>query len=552
MEKTISSHSVEHNEGLARRDTHDEKGNPNIMLGRAGPWEVILDEAQAANAHEHALTVRQALQSYPWAVAWSLVVSLSIIMEGYDTILIGSLYAYPTYARRFGEYQDATKTYQIPARWQSAMGSGPQAGAIVGAIMNGFIIQRFGYRPAFLLGVVLMAAFVMVSFFGMSVELQAVGQILCGLPWGIFATIGPAYASELCPLPLRVYLTAYTNMCFATGQLIGAGVLKSFIKWDNDWAWRIPFALQWLWIPFLFAACIFMPESPWFLVRKGRYDEAEKSVLRLMAAHEKPQAKPLVALMIHTNETEKRIAEGTSYWDCFKPADVRRTEIACVSFLGQITCGAQFAYSATYFFQQAGLDSNTSYNLNLGGTGMAFCGTIASWFLMRHIGRRNLYLAGMSAMSMWLLIIGALATNTHNPAVKWVQSILCLIWLLTFSLTVGPIGWAIPAEVSSTRLRSKTVVLARTSYYLAQIVANVIQPYMMNPSAWNWKGKTGFFWFAFACLSVVWAFFRLPETRGRSYEELDLMFEAKLPTRMFKTYHVDAYDNSQETRVDKV
>lgn len=180
MEKTISSHSVEHNEGLARRDTHDGKGNPDNMSGRAGPWEDILDEAQAANAHEHALTVRQALKSYPWAVAWSLVVSLSIIMEGYDTILIGSLYAYPTYARRFGEYEDATKTYQIPARWQSAMGSGPQAGAIVGAILNGFIIQRFGYRPAFLLGVVLMTAFVMVSFFGMSVELQAVGQILCG------------------------------------------------------------------------------------------------------------------------------------------------------------------------------------------------------------------------------------------------------------------------------------------------------------------------------------------------------------------------------------
>ncbi|KAF4429943.1 alpha-glucoside transport [Fusarium acutatum] len=488
MEKTISAQSVEHNEGLARHDTSNEKRNSNVMLGRTGSWEATLGEAQAANAHEHALTVRQALKSYPWAVAWSLVVSLSIIMEGYDTILIGSLYAYPTYARRFGEYQDATKTYQIPARWQSAMGSGPQAGAIVGAILNGFIIQRFGYRPAFLLGVVLMAAFVMVSFFGMSVELQAVGQILCGLPWGIFATIGPAYASELCPLPLRVYLTAYTNMCFATGQLIGAGVLKSFIEWDNDWAWRVPFALQWLWIPFLFVACVFMPESPWYLVRKGRYDEAEKSVLRLMAAHEKPQAKPLVALMIHTNETEKRIAEGTSYCDCFKTADVRRTEIACVSFLGQITCGAQFAYSATYFFQQAGLDSETSYNLNLGGTGMAFCGTIASWFLMRHIGRRKLYLAGMSAMSMWLLIIGALATNTSNPAVKWVQSILCLIWLLTFSLTVGPIGWAIPAEVSSTRLRSKTVVLARTSYYLAQIVANVIQPYMMNPSAWNWKG----------------------------------------------------------------
>ncbi|KAF4473352.1 alpha-glucoside transport [Fusarium agapanthi] len=171
--------------------------------------------------------------------------------------------------------------------------------------------------------------------------------------------------------------------------------------------------------------------------------------------------------------------QGTSYWDCFKTAGVRRTEIACASFLGRITCGAQFAYSATYFFQKAGLDSEASYNLNLGGTGMAFCGTIASWFLMRHIGRRNLYLAGMSAMSMWLLIIGALATNTFNPAVK----------------------------------------------------------------------QTGFFWFAFACLSVVWTFFRLPETKGRSCEELDLMFKAKLPTRKFKTYHVDAYDNSQGSGV---
>ncbi|RSL85679.1 hypothetical protein CEP52_016062 [Fusarium oligoseptatum] len=441
------------------------------------------DQAQAANEHEHSLTVRQALKGYPWAVAWSLTVSLSIIMEGYDTILIGSLYAYPTFARRFGSLDESTGTYQIPTPWQSAMGSGPQAGAIIGALINGIIIQRFGYRPAFMLGVVLMTSFIFISFFGMSVQLQAVGQILCSIPWGIFATIGPAYASELCPLPLRAYLTAYTNLCFSTGQLIGAGVLKSFIERDDDWAWR-------------------------------RYDEAENSVVRTMAEDEKAHAKDLVALMIHTNAIEESISQGTSYWDCFRPADRRRTEIACVSFLGQITCGAQFAYSATYFFQQAGLDSETSYNLNLGGTGMAFCGTIASWFLMRRVGRRRLYLAGMSGMSLWLFIIGCLAID-KNPAVavKWVQSILCLIWLLTFSLTIGPVGWAIPAEVSSTRLRSKTVVLARTAYYIAQIVANVIQPYMMNPVAWNWK--------------------------------------AKLPTRQFKAHRVNAYVDEKTEALQK-
>ncbi|KAL2670290.1 hypothetical protein Neosp_014757 [[Neocosmospora] mangrovei] len=546
MEKKTSVGSVDHNEKPQAELAFHANPTSNKILGQRGSWEATIEDAHAANAHEHSLTVRQALKAYPWAVLWSLLVSMSIIMEGYDTILIGSLYAYPSYAERFGTKNASTGIWQIEAKWQSAMGSGPQAGAIIGALLNGFLIQRFGYRPAFMFGVILMTAFIFVSVFGMSVELQAVGQILCGIPWGIFATIGPAYASELCPLPLRVYLTAYTNMCFAIGQLIGAGVLKSFIGRDDDWAWRIPFALQWLWIPFLIVGSIFMPESPWHLVRNGKYAEAEKSVLRLAAEHEKPHARALVALMIHTDNIERRIAEGTSYWDCFRGVDLRRTEIACVSFLGQITCGAQFAYSATYFYQQAGLDSETSYNLNLGGTGIAFCGTIASWFLMRYFGRRSLYLIGMSGMSVILFIIGCLAINTHNPAVKWVQSILCVVWLLVFSLTIGPVGWAIPPEVSSTRLRSKTVVLARTAYYIAQIVANVIQPYMMNPS------KTGFFWFAFAFLTVVWAFLRQPETKGRSNEELDLMFEAKLPTRKFKHYRVDAYNRNEDDRLTKL
>jgi SP family general alpha glucoside:H+ symporter-like MFS transporter len=394
------------------------------------------------------------------------------------------------------------------------------------------------------------------------------------VPWGIFATIGPAYASELCPLRLRSYLTAYTNLCFATGQFIAAGVLQSFVEEQDDWAWRITFGLQWMWIPILGIAAVLMPESPWHLVRKGRYEEAEKSVSRLMAEHEKIHSKSVVALMIHTNDLECAASQGTSYLDCFKGVDLRRTEIAIITFLGQITCGAQFAYSATYFFQQAGLSSEESYKLNLGGTSIAFLGTITSWFLMRRIGRRILYLSGMSCMALWLFIIGVLAVNTSNPNVKWVQSVLCLVWLLTFSLTVGPIGWIIPAEVSSTRLRSKTIVLARNGYYVAQILANVIQPYMMNPLAWNWKGlkpfvfppiffniscirelicligKTGFFWFAFASMSVLWAFFRMPETSDRSYEELDLMFMAKVSTRRFKKYHVDAYENV-ESRIQE-
>lgn len=165
---------------FVHHEKNPDKLGSNTILHREGDWQATIEEARAADLHEHSLRIFQSIRAYPWAILWSLIISMSIIMEGYDTILIGSLYAYPSYSRRFGEIDTATGTYQIPARWQGAMGSGPQAGAIVGALLNGFLVQRFGYRPAFLAGVVLMASFVFISVFGMSVELQAVGQVLCG------------------------------------------------------------------------------------------------------------------------------------------------------------------------------------------------------------------------------------------------------------------------------------------------------------------------------------------------------------------------------------
>jgi SP family general alpha glucoside:H+ symporter-like MFS transporter len=300
-------------------------------------------------------------------------------------------------------------------------------------------------------------------------------------------------------------------------------------------------------------AAWFMPESPWWLVRHGKLEKAEHNVKRLMAEHEKPQAKNVVAMMVHTNEIELETTAGTSYFDCFRGTDLRRTEIACFIFAGQVLSGSTFAYSGTYFFEQAGMSAANAYKLALGGTAIAFIGTVVSWFLMRTVGRRTIYLGGMMSMCVCLMIIGFLtiAGNKGNGNAVWAQSAFCILWLFSFSLSAGPVGWAVPAEVSSTRLRSKTICLARNSYYIVQIIANVIEPHFINPDLLNWKGYTGFFWFGTALITLVWAFFRLPETKNRTYEELDLMFDARVPTRGFGKYHVDAYDESR-VNVDTV
>lgn len=93
----------------------------------------------------------------------------------------------------------------------------------------------------------------------------------------------------------------------------------------------------------------------------------------------------------------------------------------------------------------------------------------------------------------------------------------------------------INGEVSSTRLRSKTIALARGTYLLGNIVNAAVAPYILNPTAGNWKGKTGFLTAGLTLLSLIWAYFRLPETGQRTFEELDILFAEKhITARTFK------------------
>jgi SP family general alpha glucoside:H+ symporter-like MFS transporter len=76
----------------------------------------------------------------------------------------------------------------------------------------------------------------------------------------MFQTLSVAYASEVCPVVLRGYLTTYANICWVIGQILSSGVLRALLSQTNEWAYRIPFALQWIFIPPIFLGVIFAPE----------------------------------------------------------------------------------------------------------------------------------------------------------------------------------------------------------------------------------------------------------------------------------------------------
>lgn len=198
--------------------------------------------------------------------------------------------------------------------------------------------------------------------------------------------------------------------------------------------------------------------------------------------------------------------------------------------------------------------------VGVGNTALGFVGTVISWPLMNYVsvsqiigcdcktarsltlepqfklGRRTIYTSGMVVMTVLLFVIGFLSIPKNNTGAIWAMASLMDTWTFVYQMTVGPICFVIISEISATRLRERTIAIATAVQACASIVFTVAMPYMLNSNEANWGGKAGFLFGAISIVCLVWCYFRLPESRNRTYEELDILFQRHVPARQFKNY----------------
>ncbi|KAL2817195.1 general substrate transporter [Aspergillus granulosus] len=500
-----------------------------------------LHDAVDGENYEHQMGVWEAAKKYPWACFWAFIMCFTIVMESFDMFLNTNFVALEHFAKTYG-VQTGPDSWAIPTRWQSALFQAGQCGAFVGVYLAGPITNKIGYRWTTLLGLVLMNATIFISFFANSLTLLVVGQALEGVPWGFFIANSPAYASEVVPLPLRAACTATLQMSWSIGSIIVAGATYGYNGLQNQWAWRVPLALQWIFPTPLMILIFLAPESPWWLIRRGRKEEALRSIKRLGAKTEE-QAQQSLAMIERTVKIEEQIGGSPTLLDLLKGTDRRRTIITCLVYASQNFAGNLIANQATYFFEQAGIASNRAFQLNLITTCLQFVANIGSWFLTSWFRRRTVFLWGTGTNVMFLFILGICASIPQNNQTNYAQACLGVIISFVYAGAQGPISYTIISETSSVRLRALSTAVGRSAYYITEIPMIYLSSRMLNTTGWNLAGKCGYVWGSTALVTWVLAYFFLPELKHRSYREADILFNRKVSARKFKTTVIGVEEN---------
>lgn len=147
----------------------------------------LLSDAEDANSKERDLSFTQAIKVYPKAVGWSVLMSCALVMDGYDLKLIGSLFAQPAFKEAYGRKQ-ADGTYQIPAPWQSGLNNGSNVGQMLGLLIAGNVVERFGFRKTMMGALTVLPCLIFIQFFAPSLAQLQAGQVLIGMLFPTFNT----------------------------------------------------------------------------------------------------------------------------------------------------------------------------------------------------------------------------------------------------------------------------------------------------------------------------------------------------------------------------
>jgi MFS family permease len=196
-----------------------------------------------------------------------------MIVVGFDNQAGGSVLSVPEFRKQFGLIFDGQ--YILSARWQSAIQGGPTAVTVLGLLSGSFLADKFGKKKIITLGLCISVVAIGIEYASKSIAVFFNGKMINGYALGIFLGLCLSYTAEISPLPMRGISTGCMNIAQCIGPFLGAIMVNYVGTWTNAWAYRSLYVAQWgFGIPALLIQP-WMPESPWYLLKKGKTKKPE-------------------------------------------------------------------------------------------------------------------------------------------------------------------------------------------------------------------------------------------------------------------------------------
>ncbi|WVF72551.1 hypothetical protein IAT40_007368 [Kwoniella sp. CBS 6097] len=474
-------------------------------------------------------------QTTPFLIFCVIAYSWGDLLFGIDTGSFGSLQVLPSWLKDFGIYNAATGTYSMPTSRTSIMNSVVFAGKLVGTAIFEPLAERLGYRNTMCVAAVLQCVALVVELTAKDWIVFTVGRIIAYLAVGIVENCVPSYISEITPAGVRGFMSGTMTVLVTLGNLWGAGMSRIYATETRKIGWIIPVAIQFIPAVGILALVPFTPESPRWLVSKGKIDAALHSLNRVRPKHDVDQG--LTAVEIEAFEQaidDAKHQKQGSWLDLFRGTYLRRSWVIALLFWFYQSTGLQFInlYGPT-FYKQIGAGAN-AFTYNVIAQACGVLATIVGILATDHYGRRPPLIIGAAVCVVFNFMIAGIGsaknrTDTGNKTV-----IGSTVFILVGSKMFQCISFLMASEIGGRTMRKKFMGFGTSVDVVSAFIFSFCMPYLLKTPGANLGPKVGYLIGGNSFFALIFSLFYVPELAGRSLEEMDELFELRLWAWQFK------------------
>ena len=440
----------------------------------------------------------------------------------------------PFQVEKYQGINPRTGKYVFTARNQDLLFSLPLVGSVFGALIAPPLNFRHGRKLTLIGSYFMSIGGVFLQLFAPNLATFVIGRFWNCFVTGIASATAPLYLSEIVPSSMRGRAVASINILTLCAGVLAAVVVFGTHKIEDQRAFMIPLGVQCIMPIILIPLTIALPESPQWLASKDRMDRARHN-LRKLRGWSDSQVDDELRVMKMCEENERALSEIVKFWNIFDRENLKRTITAGSFFsLNQISGIILSTTYATVFLQAIGVCS--AFALTVIASCCVLAGTLAAPFTIDYAGRRPTALTGMAILLVIDVIAGGLAFDTSNP--NNVRGIAALSFVFNFfwGASFYSLSNLLPAEIATPKLRNYTMSYAIAWAQTTAVITTLAVPQLTAEDGANLGAKTYLLFAGCMVCIIIFVFFLLPETKGRTFAEIDEMYDAKISMREWVHY----------------